>query len=155
MPSAKSDFEDFIDWIHSKEGMAPSQVRKFANLILANFDAVGRTTRTRSQRSALLSSLAREKWAQISDERRENVDLTGATLLIPDPKNRQPHMLPLTPFLKEMLTKRWDGRENEYVFPGQGEKYRYIRDVRHHMHLVTESSKVKFMLHDLDRKSVV
>ncbi len=81
----------------------------------------------------------------------ENVDLTGATLLIPDPKNRQPHMLPLTPFLKEMLTKRWDGRENEYVFPGQGEKYRYIRDVRHHMDLVTESSKVKFMLHDLRR----
>ena len=33
----------------------------------------------------------------------ENVDLTGATLLIPVPKNRQPHMLPLTPFLKEML----------------------------------------------------
>lgn len=80
-----------------------------------------------------------------------NIDLTGATLLVPDPKNRQPHMLPLTPFLKEMLKKRWDGRENEYVFPGQGEKYRYIRDVRHHMDLVTESSKVKFMLHDLRR----
>lgn len=81
----------------------------------------------------------------------ENVDLTGATLLIPDPKNRQPHMLPLTPFLKEMLKKRWDGRANEYVFPGQGEKYRYIRDVRHHMDLVTKSSKVNFMLHDLRR----
>lgn len=81
----------------------------------------------------------------------ENVDLKGATLLIPDPKNRQPHMLPLTPFLKEMLTKRWDGRENEYVFPGQGEKYRYIRDVRFHMDLVTKNSKVEFMLHDLRR----
>lgn len=81
----------------------------------------------------------------------ENVDLTRSTLLIPDPKNRQPYMLPLTPFLEEMLTKQWDGRENEYVFPGQGEKYRYIRDVRHHMDLVTESSKVTFMLHDLRR----
>lgn len=50
-----------------------------------------------------------------------------------------------------MLKKRWDGRVNEYVFPGQGEKYRYIRDVRYHMELVTESSGVKFMLHDLRR----
>lgn len=50
-----------------------------------------------------------------------------------------------------MLKKRSEGRENEYVFPGQGEKYRYIRDVRHHMDLVTESSGVKFILHDLRR----
>jgi integrase len=81
----------------------------------------------------------------------ENVDVKGATLLIPDPKNREPHMLPLTDYLRDMLKKRWDGRENEYVFPGQGEKYRYLRDVRHHMDLVTESSGVKFMLHDLRR----
>lgn len=81
----------------------------------------------------------------------ENVDLKGATILIPDPKNRTPHMLPLTDFLLAMLKRRWSNRQNEYVFPGQGEKYRYIRDVRHHMDLVTESSKVKFMLHDLRR----
>jgi integrase len=81
----------------------------------------------------------------------ENVDLKGATLLIPDPKNREPHMLPLTDFLLDMLKKRWDGRVSEYVFPGQGVKYRYIRDVRYHMDIVTESSGVKFMLHDLRR----
>lgn len=81
----------------------------------------------------------------------ENVDLKGATLLIPDPKNRKPHMLPLTDFLLELLTLRWGNRDNEYVFPGQGEKYRYLRDVRHHMDLVTESSGVQFMLHDLRR----
>jgi len=81
----------------------------------------------------------------------QNIDLKGATLLIPDPKNREPHTLPLTDYLLNMLKSRWDGRENEYVFPGQGEKYRYIRDVRYHMDLVTESSGVKFMLHDLRR----
>lgn len=81
----------------------------------------------------------------------ENVDLKGRTLLIPDPKNREPHMLPLTNFLHAMLKERWESRENEYVFPGTGEKYRYIRDVRYHMELVTESSEVKFMLHDLRR----
>jgi integrase len=81
----------------------------------------------------------------------ENVDLKGCTILIPDPKNREPHMLPLTDFLQRLLKDRWTARENEYVFPGAGEKYRYIRDVRHHMDLVTESSGVKFMLHDLRR----
>jgi integrase len=80
----------------------------------------------------------------------ENIDLKGATLLIPDPKNREPHMLPLTDYLLGMLKKRWQTRENEYVFPGQG-KHRYIRYVRHHMDLVTERSGVKFMLHDLRR----
>ena len=81
----------------------------------------------------------------------KNVDLKGATLVIPDSKNREPHTLPLTDYLLSMLKKRWDGRENEYVFPGQGEKYRYLRNVQHHMDLVTESSGVKFMLHDLRR----
>ncbi len=60
-------------------------------------------------------------------------------------------MLPLTNFLNAMLKERWESRENEYVSPGTGEKYRYIRDVRYHMELVTESSEVKFMLHDLRR----
>jgi integrase len=81
----------------------------------------------------------------------ENVDLKGATLLIPDPKNREPHMLPLTDYLLRMLKRRWQSRENLYVFPGQGKKYKYIRDIRYHMNLVTESSGVKFMLHDLRR----
>ena len=81
----------------------------------------------------------------------ENVDLKGRTLLIPDPKNREPHMLPLTDFLHAMLRDRWECRENEYVFPCSWEKYRQIRDVRYHVDLVTESSGVTFMLHDLRR----
>lgn len=81
----------------------------------------------------------------------ENVDLKGRTLLIPDPKNREPHMLPLTDFLHAMLKGRWECRESEYVFPGTGEKYRHIRDVRYHIDQVTESSGVTFMLHDLRR----
>lgn len=80
-----------------------------------------------------------------------NVDLTGKTILIPDPKNKDPHMLPLTDFLYRMLKERWQQPRNDYVFEGTTEKYPYLHDVRHQVELVTESSNVKFMLHDLRR----
>lgn len=70
----------------------------------------------------------------------ENVDLRGATLLIPDPKNREPHMPPLTDFLLAVLKHRWTNRQNEYVFLGNGEKFRYLRDVRRHLWSVFQIS---------------
>lgn len=48
MASAKHDFERFIAWIHQPEKEIPSNVRRLANLMLANFGALAQTSRHRS-----------------------------------------------------------------------------------------------------------
>lgn len=82
----------------------------------------------------------------------KNVDLKNKTLTLPDPKNRQPHTLPLTPFLLDMLQKRFDENDNnsEFVFPSTGIKG-YMNDPRPQMDKVSERSGVKFTPHDLRR----
>lgn len=82
----------------------------------------------------------------------KNVDLKNKTLTLPDPKNRQPHTLPLTPFLLDMFQKRFDENDNvsDFVFPSTGIKG-YMNDPRPQMDKVTEKSGVKFTPHDLRR----
>lgn len=68
MASAKQDFERFIAWLHQPEMEIPSNVRRLANLALANFDALAQTPRHRSRRSVFLTGLAREELVQTPDE---------------------------------------------------------------------------------------
>lgn len=82
----------------------------------------------------------------------KNVDLQNKTFTLPDPKNRQPHTLPLTPFLLDMLQNRFDENEgvSDFVFPSTGIKG-YMNDPRPQMDKVVEKSGVKFTPHDLRR----
>ena len=57
MATAKKDFEGFIRWLHLPENEAPANVRRLANLVLANFESVLVTSRQRSQRSVYLADL--------------------------------------------------------------------------------------------------
>lgn len=59
MPSSKRDFERFVAWLHRPGHPTASNVRKFANLVLANFDEVDGTVRQRNQRAIYLVELAR------------------------------------------------------------------------------------------------
>jgi integrase len=52
----------------------------------------------------------------------ENVDFAERTLTIPDTKNREPHTLPLSAYLVELLTARAEQADSPYVFPGKGPK---------------------------------
>lgn len=67
MASAKKDFEGFVRWLHLPANEAPSNVRRLANLTLANFDAVLATSHQRNQRSVLLASLAQSHLLQTAD----------------------------------------------------------------------------------------
>lgn len=95
----------------------------------------------------LFTGLRREeamtlKWQQI--------DLEARTLTLPDPKNHQPHTLPLSDFLYELLVQRKQKAVSEFVFPGSG-KQGYLVDPRKQMAKVIMASGVHFMLHDLRR----
>lgn len=68
MASSKRDFERFVAWLHLPATQAPPDVKRLANLTLARFDAVARTSHHRSQRSIYLVSQARQHMAQTTDD---------------------------------------------------------------------------------------
>ena len=67
MASARRDFERFITWLHLPTTHTPPEVKRLANLVLANFDELARTVRHRSQRSIYLVDRARSALAQTPD----------------------------------------------------------------------------------------
>jgi len=80
----------------------------------------------------------------------EDVDLQSRTLTIPDPKNREPHTLPLADYLFHMLQARYETRTNGYVFAGKG-GVGHLRTAQRAVAQVISVSRVRFSLHDLRR----
>lgn len=77
---------------------------------------------------------AKLKWSEI--------DLKTKTLKVIDTKNNQPHTLPLSDFLYNLLEQRKQSTTSDYVFPGTG-KDGYIIEPRKQMARVTKVSDVQ------------
>jgi AAA domain/AAA domain, putative AbiEii toxin, Type IV TA system len=60
MPSSQQDFERFVAWLHRPDHPTTSDVRRFANLVLANFDEVADRARQHNQRAIYLVEQARQ-----------------------------------------------------------------------------------------------
>jgi integrase len=79
----------------------------------------------------------------------DNVDLVGKTLTIPDPKNREPHTLPLSDYLHEILTERKEKSGGSYVLSGpDGKKFQAFRYAQAR---IEEETGINFSPHDLRR----
>jgi len=59
MTSALHDFQQFVNWLHVPARGASEDVRRFANIVLANFATVAASSLQHSQRSTVLAELAR------------------------------------------------------------------------------------------------
>ena len=66
MTSALQDFQQFVHWLHRPDLRASDDARRFANMVLDNFPAIAASSRQRSQRSFVLSELARRLLPGIS-----------------------------------------------------------------------------------------
>jgi integrase len=95
----------------------------------------------------LFTGLRRQEAAKL---KWEQVDFKAKTLLIIDTKNREPHVLPLSSYLFELLTNRNQNTQSEYVFPGTGNGG-YIIEPRKQMAKVIETTGIQFTVHDLRR----
>ena len=81
----------------------------------------------------------------------QNVDLTAKTLTIPDTKNGEALVLPLSDFLHKLLERRKKQYGNyKYVFPGTGESEHY-EDPKKALARITNRCGIKFSPHDLRR----
>jgi len=63
MGTARQDYIRFLRWLHT-----PENVSQFANMILADFEAISATSRQHNSRSAYLAGIARRELAQTSLE---------------------------------------------------------------------------------------
>ena len=68
MASARRDFERFVAWLHLPATQAPPDVRRLANLALANFDGLAQTSHQHSKRSTYFVRHARIALAQTPDD---------------------------------------------------------------------------------------
>lgn len=81
----------------------------------------------------------------------ENVNLAARYFVIPDPKNRQPHELPLTDRLFEIMTRRKaQDAGTGYVFPGRGPAGHLVSE-KFGLRWVRRESGIEFTAHDLRR----
>lgn len=119
---------ELAPWYEALEQLTNVTLKDYLLLILF--------TGLRRQEAATL------KWDQI--------DLKAKTLTVLDTKNHEPHTLPLSNFLLELLQSRKENRTNEYVFPGTGVAG-HIIEPRKQMAKVTQLSDIHFTVHDLRR----
>lgn len=81
----------------------------------------------------------------------QDVDLKDWTLVVPETKNGEPLMLPLSDFLVELLTARHEAKgQSEFVFPGDG-IIGHLKEPKRFIAKVRSASGVEFTLHDLRR----
>ncbi len=80
----------------------------------------------------------------------DRVDLDDKSIYIPDPKNHEPHTLPLSDFLYDMMSERKPYAKNAFVFPGEG-IHGYLVEPKKQIQKVVDRSGVVFTPHDLRR----
>lgn len=95
----------------------------------------------------LFTGLRRQEAAKL---KWDQVDFKAKTLIIIDTKNREPHVLPLSDYLSELLINRSQNKNTEYVFSGTG-KGGYIVEPRKQMAKVIATTGIQFTVHDLRR----
>ena len=94
----------------------------------------------------LLTGLRR---SEVLDLTWDNVDLTGKTLTIPDPKNHETHTLPMSDYLYDLFLSRKGKSGGHHVLSGpDGKRYQGFRYAQAR---IEEETGIKVSPHDLRR----
>ena len=97
----------------------------------------------------ILTGLRREEAAQL---KWTNIDFDDNTLTVIDTKNREPHILPLSDYLFDMLFERRKKDSNgKYVFPSKTSASGHLINAHKQIKKVQEQSGIEFSAHDLRR----
>lgn len=78
-----------------------------------------------------------------------NIDFEQGTLFVPETKNHEPHLLPMSDFVRELLSQR-QHNGSTYVFPSRGASG-HLENVDYQVRAIRKASGVDFMIHDLRR----
>lgn len=81
------------------------------------------------------------------------VDLNEKTIEIPDPKNREPHTLPLPPILADLFARRAKASTSQFVFPSHADPAQPFKKPTLHkfVRVLKDETGVEFTPYDLRR----
>jgi recombinational DNA repair ATPase RecF len=68
MGTAKQDYVRFLRWLHELQPVVPENARRFANMILGDFDQIAETASQRHARAMYLAALARRSLATTASD---------------------------------------------------------------------------------------
>lgn len=80
----------------------------------------------------------------------DDVDFDEGAFVIPDTKNKEPHHLPMSDFLRDLLERRHLQAEKIWVFPSPVTKGP-LKEPRTAIDRITAQTGISFQLHDLRR----
>lgn len=80
-----------------------------------------------------------------------SIDLKYGTITSIDPKNGEPHTLPMGEFLLELMKKRRRNIQSEFVFPSAKSQSGHIVNISKVRSKINDLCAVKFTFHDLRR----
>ncbi len=95
----------------------------------------------------LLTGLRRSEASRMTWD---DVDFDERSFIIPDTKNKEPHRLPMSDFLEDLLRRRALHAEKIWVFPSPIAKGP-LKEPRTALARMTERTGIEFTLHDLRR----
>lgn len=81
------------------------------------------------------------------------INFADRTLLIAEPKNRQPHVLPWSDYVESLLRRRYQERSSAYVFASTRREGAIV-NLSKAIELVVKACQVPFTAHDLRRTFV-
>ena len=79
----------------------------------------------------------------------QEVDFTRREWRIPDTKNGTPHTVPLPAQALEILSRRAQGTDGRYVFPGSGRSGHLVEPLKSWKRFVNRAGLDNFRIHDL------
>lgn len=114
MATAKQDYMRFLTWLHALNPAAPSHVRRFANMVHGNFEAIADTSPQRNARASYLATLSRRALLTASDgpPEEQNDEHTTEWPL------RRLHQLKIGPFRGFVREEDFDLRRRVVLFYG-------------------------------------
>lgn len=115
-------------WFEATQQLPSETVKDYLHLVL--FTGLRRT------------EAASMRWDQVSFE--------DDTFTVPDTKNKEPHTLPFSQYIKSLLQRRHSAKDSEWVFPSPLNDS-YLKDPRGSMEYVHEHFGRTITLHDLRR----
>lgn len=80
-----------------------------------------------------------------------SIDLKYGTITSIDPKNGEPHTLPMGDFLLELMKKRKRNVQSTWVFPSAKSKSGHIENISKVRSKINDICEIKFTFHDLRR----
>jgi len=115
------------------------------------FQALGEESNSTIRDYILISLLTGARKSNVLAMRWEQVNFALCEWAIPETKNGNPHVIPLTAPALKILEERWQSAKSPYVFPGRGKSGHLVEPKKAWGRILRQAGISDLRIHDLRR----